>query len=316
VNPYVFVVGCPRSGTTLLHRLLDAHPEVALVHETLWIPKFWEQRIGISADGYVTPELVSHLVSHRRFERMEIPADDIRRLVEGNGRLSYASFVTALFDRFGAAQGKRLAGDKTPGYVRSIPELHELWPHAKFVHLIRDGRDVCLSALDWKKADKLFHEYGSWPEEPVTTAALWWDRCVRLGREARRELPHPLYHEVRYEGLVADPESACRELCAFLGVGFADSMLNFHEGKTRDAPDLTTKRRWLPPTEGLRDWRTQMPREAVREFEAAAGDLLDELGYRRRNRLDAGLVARAREARHRFAADVAERKRPLPEAWT
>jgi hypothetical protein len=316
VNPFVFVVGCPRSGTTLLHRLLDAHPEIALVHETLWITKFWERRIGVSADGFATPELVPHLLAHRRFERMGIPADEVRRLVEGNGRVSYASLVSALFDRFGAARGKLLAGDKTPGYVRAIPILHELWPKARFIHLIRDGRDVCLSAIDWTKADKIFREYGGWPDAPITTAALWWERCVRLGREAGRDLPSPLYREVRYEAVVADPESASRELCAFLGLDYDDSMLHFHEGKTRQAPGVTTKRRWLPPTEGLRDWRAQMPRSAVREFEAAAGDLIDELGYERGAFLDADLVARAAKARHSFAASVAERRRPLPEAWT
>jgi Sulfotransferase family len=316
VNPYLFVVGCPRSGTTLLHRLLDAHPEIALVHETLWITKLWEERVGISADGWVTPELVPSLVSHRRFERMGISADEVRQLVAGNGRVSYASLVTALFDRFAAARGKPLAGDKTPGYVRAIPVLHELWPEARFVHLIRDGRDVCLSALDWKKVDKVFREYGAWTDAPVTTAALWWERCVRLGREAGRELPPTLYHEVRYEALVADPASACRELSAFLGVVYDDSMLRFHEGKTRDAPGLTTKRRWLPPTEGLRDWQAQMPRATLREFEAAAGDLIDELGYERGAFLDSRLIARAAEARQRFAAGVAERRRPLPEAWT
>jgi hypothetical protein len=316
MNPFVFVVGCPRSGTTLLHRLLDAHPEIALVHETLWIPKFWAQRVGVSTDGWVTPDLVPNLVSHRRFERLGITPDEVRQLVEGNGRVPYADFVTALFDLFGAARGKRLAGDKTPGYVREIPILHELWPRARFVHLIRDGRDVCLSALDWGKADKIFREHSLWADEPVTTAALWWERCVRLGREAGRSLPPALYHEVRYETLVADAENACRELCEFLGVAYDDSMLHFHEGKTRAASGLSTKRRWLPPTEGLRDWQAQMPRAAVREFEAAAGDLLDELGYERGTRLDAELVSQAREARHRFAAEVAERRRPLPEAWT
>jgi sulfotransferase family protein len=315
MNPFVFLVGCPRSGTTLLYRLVDAHPEIALVHETLWIPRFWERRIGVSPDGSVTPELVPNVVRQRRFERMGIPADEVRRLVEGNGRVSYASFVTALFDRFGAARGKLLAGDKTPAYVRSVPVLHELWPEAKFIHLIRDGRDVCLSALDWRKADKVFCKYDLWRDEPVTTAALWWERCVRLGREAGRELPPSLYHEVRYEALVADPESASRELCAFLGVDYHDSMLRFHEGKTRDAFGLPTKRRWLPPTEGLRDWRAQMSRAALREFEAVAGGLIDELGYERGDFLDADLVVGAAEARDRFATVVAERSRPLPEAW-
>jgi Sulfotransferase family len=316
VNPYLFLVGCPRSGTTLLYRLLDAHPDLALVHETLWIPQLWERRTGISDDGAVTPELVPALLAERRFERLGISAAELRDIVAGNGRVTYPAFVTAVFDQYAAAQGKPLAGDKTPGYVRSMPTLHSLWPHARFVHLIRDGRDVCLSALGWKKAGKVFRDFATWKDEPVTTAALWWERCVRLGQEAGRRLPTPLYHEVRYEELVSEPEDVCRELCRFLGLAFEGSMLRFHEGKTRDGPELTSKRRWLPPTEGMRDWRRELPGEGLREFEAAAGDLLEGLGYERgASRLDPDLVARARELRHRFAAEVTARGRPLPEAW-
>ena len=64
------------------------------------------------------------------------------------------------------AAGKRLVGDKTPAYVRSIPTLHDLWPEAKFVHIVRDGRDVALSAVNWDRAYKLANRYSTWTEAP------------------------------------------------------------------------------------------------------------------------------------------------------
>jgi Sulfotransferase family len=314
MNPVAFLVGCARSGTTLLHRLADAHPRLAIVHETMWIPRIYERRAGLTLDGRVTPALLPRLLEHRRFAQMGIDRDELERLA--NGGMPYASFVSALFDRYGAARGKPLVGDKSPGYVRSIPVLHHLFPSAKYVHLIRDGRDVCLSALSWKKADRVFRELDTWPHEPVTTAALWWERSVRLGREAGRALPAGLYHEVRYEALVADPGRECRNLCAFLGIEFDAAMLRFHEGRTRSAPDLSTKRRWLPPTAGLRDWRSEMDRHDLDRFEATAGALLGELGYERgARRLDPALVARSNLVRRRFGAAVAARRRPLPERW-
>ena len=96
-------------------------------------------------------------------------------------------------------------GDKTPGYVRRIPTLHALWPEAKFVHIIRDGRDVCLSAINWRKADHALGRFSTWTEDPITTAAVWWEWHVRLGREDGGSLPPKLYHEVRYEALVSVP---------------------------------------------------------------------------------------------------------------
>jgi hypothetical protein len=316
VNPYVFLVGCPRSGTTLLHRLVDANPELAIVHETLWIPKFYERRIGLTHDGEVTPELGVRLLEHRRFDQLGIDAAELDRLLETFAGRPYTEFVSSLFDRFAAQHGKRLAGDKSPGYVRSIPVLHRLWPDARFVHLIRDGRDVCLSAISWKKADRVFRDHATWPNEPITTAALWWERSVRLGREAATALPQGLYVEVRYEDVVADPEAECRRVCEFLELDFDDAMLNFHLGRTRSTPGLTTKRRWLPPTPGLRDWRIDMGEDDVARFEAAAGELLDELGYRRgAPAFDSELAAQASAVRSRFIGDVSTRGRPLPERW-
>jgi hypothetical protein len=311
MNPVVFLVGCPRSGTTLLQRLADAHPQLAIVHETLWIPGFYERRAGLTPDGEVTPALLPLLLEHRRFGKLGIDADALERLLAAMAPVHYARFVAALFDRYGAERGKRLVGDKSPGYVRSIPVLHDLWPRTKFVHLIRDGRDVCLSAIGWAKADRVFADAATWPDEPVITAALWWERSVRLGREAGRALPAGLYHELRYERLVADPEAECRALCAFLGVRFDVAMLRFHEGRTRAKPGLSSKRQWLPPTTGLRDWRTEMHARDVDRFEAAAGALLDELGYERA----APRAAPAYAARSRFAEAVAARGRPLPEGW-
>jgi hypothetical protein len=315
VNPYVFVVGCPRSGTTLLQRLLDAHPELAVINETLWITREAKNRTGVAGNGLVTPELVSRLFELRRFQRLELPRADVERLVEE--RLSYARFVTRVFDLYGQVRGKRLVGDKSPGYVRELRKLHALWPSARFVHLIRDGRDVWLSVAAWKKADRTVGHFATWAVDAVVTTALWWERSVRLGREAGASLGPALYHEVRYEDLVADPARACGVLCGFLGLPYDAAMLRFHEGRAKKhEPGLPSKRAWLPPTSGLRDSRSQMPVEDHERFEAVAGDLLDELGYPRMiSRVSAATAAEAARIRSAFTEDARARKRVLPERW-
>jgi hypothetical protein len=104
---------------------------------------------------------------------------------------------------------------------------------------------------------------------------------VRLGRQAGHSLGPKLYYEIRYEFLVNHPAEECAALCAFLGLPYDDAMLRFHEGRTKTDPTLNAKRAWRPITSGLRDWRSKMPAEDVERFEAAAGELLDELGYPR-----------------------------------
>ena len=87
------------------------------------------------------------------------------------------------------------------------------------------------------------------------------------------------YREVRYEDLVALPRETVEDLCRFLELAFAPQTLTYHVGKRREEPGLSAKKAWLPPTPGLRDWRTQMSERDIAMFEALAGDLLSSLGY-------------------------------------
>jgi GNAT superfamily N-acetyltransferase len=314
-NPYLFVVGCPRSGTTLLRRMLDAHPDLAITPETHWIPIWFERRNGVTRDGRAGPELVARLLAYPKFRRTGLGREELESLLDADRPVSYSSFVQGFFDLYGRTRGKALVGDKTPGYVRRLPLLHELFPEARFVHLIRDGRDVCLSAVNWQKAVNLARRFPTWSEQPVVTAALWWEWNVRLGRDGGASLGRGLYHELRYEALVADPAEACRELCAFLDLPYDEAMLRFHEGRTRSDPGLDSKKAWLPPTRGLRDWRTQMPEQDVERFEAAAGELLDELGYPRSSlnpRPEA--IEQAAEIRELFAESTRPSGRALQES--
>jgi hypothetical protein len=317
MNPFVFIIGCARSGTTLLRRIVNAHPRIAITQETHWIPGFFEKRIGLTPEGQVTLQLVAELLDYDRFPRLKIDREQLERLFHSGPAVSYADFIAGIFDLYGQARGKSLVGDKTPGYVRDIGTLHGLWPEAKFVHLIRDGRDVSLSAINWKgKGDKLARRFSTWGEHPVTTAAVWWKWRVALGREGGQWLGPDLYYELRYEALVARPAQECARLCAFLDVPYDEAMLRFHEGHTKDDPTLDAKRAWRPITPGLRDWRTQMSAEDLERFEAAAGDLLDELGYPRAAPLPRPeALAHAARIRDRFTLDAQARGRGLPEDW-
>jgi sulfotransferase family protein len=313
VNPYVFIVGAPRSGTTLLRRLVDAHPDIAITRETHWITKLLEGRDAVSPDAPVTPQLLSRLGAHPKFTRMEVDPHELERLVSREEPVSYAELVTRVFDLYGEARGKRLVGDKVPDYVRNLPLLHRLWPTAKFVHLIRDGRDVCSSMLT---RERFARRFATWGEDPISTAALSWEQLVRLGREAGAELPPGNYHEMRYEALAAEPARECRRLCDFLGVPYDERMLRFHEGRRRDEAGRDAKSSWRPVTAGLRSWRTEMADCDVQRFEAAAGGLLAELGYPRAvPDPTSDATRRAAQLRHAFEQYARARGTRLPERW-
>lgn len=277
-NPFLFVVGCPRSGTTLLQRMLDNHPDLTVANDTHFIPKAIEGLEG--GDPPLTPELFKRVVEYRRFQRLGLPPAAVQ---EAAGRAStYREFVAALYSELGRMQGKPLAGEKTPDYVRCLPLLHTLFPWAKVVHIIRDGRDVALSTLEWAREDKGPGRLKLWREEPVAVCALWWRWLVTTGQADAKRLGAGVYREVRYEDLVARPEESLRGIAGFLGVPFAREMIEYHVGKFRDEPGLDAKKAWAPPTPGLRDWRAKMAAQDVALFEAIAGDLLGAMGYERR----------------------------------
>ena len=315
MNPYVFIVGCARSGTKLLRKIIDAHPQIAIPPETQWIPKPFERRQGVTPDGLVTPELVSRLLSREKFTRMRIGQDELEGLVAGEEPVSYSSFVSAIFDLYGKGQGKRLVGDKTPSYLRHIPTLHALWPQAKFVHLIRDGRDVCLSILNWKRGERVAGRFATWSEDPVSITALWWKWNVRLGREDGAPLGPDLYHEVHYEALVSEPAKTCETLCDFLSIPYDEGVFKFHE-RLPDPRFHHKQKKWRPIVTGLRDWRTQMPVQDLERSEAAAGELLEELGYPRAVPEPPGeMMENTARIRKSFRQDVLAHRWRLPKGW-
>ena len=285
-NPCLFVVGCPRSGTTLLQRMLDHHPQLAVANDTHFIPRALEEVLPQAAkevtdqiDPPLTPELVEWMLSYHRFPRLGLAEATVRQTAAKT--TTYRDFVSGLYSEFGRLHGKPLTGEKTPDYVKRLPLLHALLPWVKTAHIIRDGRDVALSTLEWAREDKGPGKLELWREEPVAVCALWWHWQVSTGMRDGAMLGPSRYLEVKYEELVARPEETLRSIVAFLGLPFAPEMLDFHVAKTRLQPGLSSKKAWLPPTPGLRDWQTQMTERDVELFEAIAGDFLSTLGYER-----------------------------------
>src|SRR5262245_8967796 len=270
VNPYVFLVGCPRSGLTLLARILNAHSQVAIIPDVAWITDYFRTRTGLMGEGAVTAELAAKWHQRKRFDPFEVSLQEI--LAALGPSTPCKTFVGQLFDLCANINGKQVVGSLTAAYVSRIRALHALWPRAKFVHLIRDGRDVCLSALS-SPLPAFRARPATWAADQVSASALWWERDVRLGRTEGRDLEPELYHEVSYEALVAQPEQECVKLCAFLGVPYEPQMLRFDKGRTGTGSGPDNKNAWQPITPGLRDWRTQMAQPDVERFEAAAGGL-------------------------------------------
>lgn len=265
---FPFLTGCQRSGTTLLRVILDAHSDLSVPSESQFWNTFARRRDRYEADGRLLVEpFIDDLKDEPRFRRWHIPREALAEAMADPVPASFQAGVRRVYGLFAARAGKTRYADKTPRYAPDILLFAALFADARFVHVMRDGRDVALSLLDMP-----------WGPSRFPMAALFWRDKVLAAREAGTILGPTRYHEYRHEDLLDDPETHVRALCDFIDLPFEPQMLDYHESR-KPAKNEHMQHLTKPPTKGLRDWRRTMPSRDVRLFEILAGDVLESLGY-------------------------------------
>ncbi len=284
--PAPFIVGMTRSGTTLLRLMLDAHPELAIPPETHFLPEV----IAAFKKGRTEPEQVIEVMKeNRRWPDFDIaPEVMLERLRAAAPLEEPGDAIRAFYRLYAEREGKPRWGDKTPGYATKMRRIWRALPEARFVHMIRDGRDVAVS-LERRSSGLSTKE-----------VANRWSHRIRKTRGLAKILPH--YAEIRYEDLVTDPEGVLRKVSAFVELDYDPAMLSYHE---RSQERLRELERPLRAEEGKRGltaesrleahamtaepprpdrvgaWREELSPENIAIFEKRAGGLLEELGYDR-----------------------------------
>jgi hypothetical protein len=294
-QPAPFIVGVPRSGTTLLRLMLDSHPDLAIPPETHFLPKLIRLCEEAGDRGDVREAALELITTHRRWPDFGLDAEELRARLAGSGRLRPGDAARAFYEAYTAMHRKPRWGEKTPQYLKTVKRIAAALPEAHFIHIIRDGRDVALSLLAV-----------TWGPKTIEDAAVQWTTQIRRARRKARAIPH--YTEVRYEGLVVDPEPIVRRICEFCDLPFETGMLDYHrtagermEGVARDL-ELGGGRGGIGANERARQhalvseaprgeragrWRVEMDPRDVAAFEAIAGPTLAELGYELVERSDA-----------------------------
>jgi hypothetical protein len=270
----IFVLGCPRSGTTLLQLMLHAHPRIGMPPETRFLLPIYQSRneFGDLREESNRRTLAKAIVEPRktRFYELELDGDQvIDDIVAAPPTLGSA--FGAVFRAYARRFGKVRWGDKRPGYYQHIPVLLRLFPNAQIVHLIRDGRDcvASLKQMPWFHADAF-------------TAVSTWAESIDYGRRTARRLSADTYFELHYEHLVADPQGQLTALCAFLGEEFDPAMAEPY----KIAEDIVpSRKKWHSGTRdqvsGNRSgkWRDRLEPWEASLCETVAGRRLVTNGY-------------------------------------
>jgi hypothetical protein len=285
-DPAPFIVGVNRSGTTLLRLMLDSHPLLTIPPETHFVPEM----IRLARrDNTTRKRLVRAATSHPRWGDFGLDENELLERLQDVKPLRPAPAIRVFYDMYAEKEGKPRWGDKTPRYMRAMPRIERALPEARFVHLIRDGRDVALSQAERALGGDV---------TSISEVAGRWKRRIETARQHSAELDN--YLEVRYEDLVGEPEETLRTICAFIDLPYDATMLRYYEhaadrltemdrdlGTGENGPVRTGNERMAghamtsePPSTGrCGRWRDEMSDADRTEFERVAGVLLTDLGY-------------------------------------
>ncbi len=281
-EPAPFIVGLSRSGTTLLRLMLDAHPAIAIPPETHFIPAVAKACQNASDQHQAFLEALTSAFTWPDFH---IDVDLLKSRIADCEPFNITDALRIFYTLYAERFGKRRWGDKS-GYLWSMVLIQKLIPEARFIHIVRDGRDVALSVKDlW------------WGPNSVEEAAEYWNSGIQKARSQSADLL--CYMEVRYEDLVLDTERELRKICDFSEIAWHPAMLAYYQTAENRLLELTTitdhnahriataeERRHIhinvsrpPDASRIGNWKSEMSDTQKRHFAAIAGSMLREFGY-------------------------------------
>ncbi|NVE93338.1 sulfotransferase family protein [Altererythrobacter lutimaris] len=219
--PPVFIVGAPRSGTTLLAAMFGAHPDYAAGPETQFFSKLNGEMLEAATNAGTWPDkAVSTLASltladQSVLELFGTDAEKVRAFLSQR-EPSVAAMLEALTMPFAKARGKNGWVEKTPNHICNLAQIRELWPEARIIRIVRDPRDSVVSTC----------KLPTFSNSPLANAYIW-----REWQDAGEPIlaTDPLVATIRYEDLMAAPETELNTLCAKLGIAFDPAMLRFQD---------------------------------------------------------------------------------------
>lgn len=271
-KPPFFLLGPMRSGTTLVRLMLASHPHIAIPPESHFLPELFKFEKSSAGLAMQRSKIIDWLLSHRRLADFKLDPAWMRATLSSIEPFTTHQIACALFGEYARREGKVRWGDKTPRHRSFLPQLQSLFPEAKFIHVLRDGRDTALSAWRAKFGPK------SWAD-----AVYDWRDAIRDVRKGQRTIPAESFLEVRYEELILHPESVLRKICSFLGEEYDSKMLRFSDAAQKEVPSWESS--WHSKLQKPLDasntgkWKTELSQGQLLLFNRVAGRELIAVGY-------------------------------------
>jgi hypothetical protein len=282
--PLFFIVGRPRSGTTLLRILFEAHPNVLIPPESPFIISLYKKYEKVTTwDEKNIKEFSEDLFKQRYFDKWLIEKDVLySSLLEMQGENSFQTIVKKVCLTYSSVFEKKeilFIGDKNPAYSLFIHRMHKLFPEAKIIHITRDYRDNYLSLIKVNF------------EVPIVPLVIYrWKFALHQMWKLKKENPDLIY-SIKYEDLASAPEQEFAKLCGFLGINYDPSVMSFYQKKSEvekayagsDDLNIIHKSLFNPiSTARMNLWQSGMSEREIWIADLVVGKTADKAGYQRR----------------------------------
>lgn len=289
-NSPLFIIGNPRSGTSLLRLILTSHSCILIPPECgfiIWLhEKYANWQITDNNDTIRVELFLNDLLACKKFDTWLLDRAIIEAQIHDNQPATYAELCCVVYSSFGLVAGKTLGiwGDKNNFHLNHLNELLNLYKNARFLHLVRDGRDVACSYREVMTAQSN-SPYAPILETRIADIALEWSSNVMKIESFLSTMPSEAAMTIRYEDLVLTPSSIVMSICKWLSLPFETDMLNFHQQNKikKLEPDLTIdwKKRTLQPISDatVKRYAGLLSNEEQDEFLAVATGALRRFSY-------------------------------------
>lgn len=292
MRPPIFIIGNPRSGTTLLRLMVNNHRHIVVPPEcgfaVWWYDKYRHWDSESSRDPQQLDGFLADLAASKKIETWNLDYAALRDTIAANQPADYAELVSCVYTFFGQATGKSFQrwGDKNNFYIQHVATLNEIFPDAAFIHIVRDGRDV---ACSYRKlaVTPMDSQYAPHLATDIAAIAAEWATNNDQAAAAFEAIGQGRVGVVRYEDLVTNSEAELRRLCAFLAEPYDEQMLDYYLNNQKAQQEplefLQWKRKTLemPTDSEVGKYRALLTAEEIAAFDAIAGATLARYGYER-----------------------------------
>lgn len=273
-NQLFFVVGCERSGTTLLQAMLISDPSIVIPPETQFFTAFskWQLLSGPIDVDRNFEKLVKKIWTVEQAWGVETDETRFKAFARAAPRSREGLFL-ALLAAYTEREGGDRIGEKSPVHTRCVGDIQTVFPKARFIHMIRDPRAVVLSlAKMWARKRGGFHQY-----------IKRWRRAAQMHDAYAGQLTEDRYRLVHYEDLVRNPEPTLRSICQFLELPWNPSMLEHHRRPELGQVDFRPQafENTMKPvfTSSIEKWREEMSTSQIALIEYALSNEMQRMGY-------------------------------------